>query len=49
MFALARDARALMSIPVDPEDESKGFCGPTFEYLYKEERVLKYPSNEVWK
>ena len=44
MFALARDARALMSIPVDPNDESKGFCGPTFEYLYNYERVLKYHS-----
>ncbi len=42
MFTLARNARALMSIPIDPNDVSKGFCGPTFDYLYPKERELKY-------
>jgi hypothetical protein len=42
MFALARNARSLMSIPVDPNDDSKGFCGPTFSYLYPRERLMKY-------
>ncbi|MBK8505447.1 MAG: ferritin-like protein [Saprospiraceae bacterium] len=42
MFSLSRYARALMSTPVDPNDISKGFCGPTFDYLKPKERVLNY-------
>lgn len=38
MFSLTRYALELMSIPVDPDDLSKGYCGPTFEYLHQEKR-----------
>ncbi len=39
MFLMTRPAHIMMSIPVDPDDLSKGYCGPTFEYLTVEERA----------
>lgn len=39
MFALTRPALQLMSIPVDPKAPTQAFCGPTFEYIPKNERI----------
>ena len=39
MFALGRHADAIMSIPIDPEFEENGYCGPTFEYLMPDLRI----------
>ena len=39
MLSLTRPALEIMSIPIDPDDLSKGFCGPTFEYVEVGDRI----------
>jgi hypothetical protein len=39
MFLMTRPALELMSIPVNKRKLSKGYCGPTFDYLDEKKRV----------
>jgi len=40
MCALTKPALEVMSIPVDKNDLSRGYCGPTFEYIFPNERLF---------